>query len=179
VRRARPEGKGHARPDTCKHRVILTEHSEVDSESRRKPAVSIARATAWLDTHTLFVAVVVPSTVRPPDFRGRGRPVLLAGLELTATGGRAHDKEARPYPRPRSPRALWPTLATAAADLRPTHSLVARKLRQSFVRTLRTFVLQKPCSRAKVEDFRTRCYQWRRRELNPRPRSRERWRLRA
>jgi hypothetical protein len=39
--------------------VILTEHSEVNSESRRKLAVSNARAAAALDTPPRFVAVAL------------------------------------------------------------------------------------------------------------------------
>ncbi len=39
-------------------RVILTERSEVVSESRRQPAVSVARATGPLGSLLLFVAVV-------------------------------------------------------------------------------------------------------------------------
>ena len=56
--------------------------------------------------------------------------------------------------------SLWPSPAASAAELRPTCSGGTRKLRLSFVRTLRSFAAENTCSWAKVRDLRTRCNQW-------------------
>ena len=132
MRRDRPEGKGHARPDTRKHRVILTERSEVDSESRRKPAVSIARAAASLDTQSRLYCRRRPEHRRPPDFWGNGGAVLLAGRELTAIGGRAQDKEA-PLAAPEVARGFVAdaghTCGRLAADPFPGRPQIAAILR--------------------------------------------------
>src|SRR5579875_1722254 len=47
-------------------------------------------------------------------------------------------------------RPRWPTSATAAPDLWPSSPPTARKLRRSFVRTLRSFVPESTCSGTKV-----------------------------
>ncbi len=55
---------------------------------------------------------------------------------------------------------LWPSPAISAADLQPNRPTTARKLRCSFVRTLRSCGPQNACSGAKVQNLRTRCNQW-------------------
>ncbi len=64
--------------DPGKRRVILTEHSEVNSESRRKPAVSNARAAAALNTPPPFVAVALEHR-GAASLRVTARAILLAG----------------------------------------------------------------------------------------------------
>jgi hypothetical protein len=90
--------------------------------------------------------------------------------------------QAEPRARPGGTRGspkLWPTPAISAADLRPTRSLATRKCGDPSCEHCEPSRCKTPAAGAKVGDFRTRCDQWRRRELNPRPRSRERWLLRA
>jgi len=56
--------------------VILIERSEINSESRRTPAVSIARTAATLNTRPRFVAVVAPRAPHAAMSRVMARAIL-------------------------------------------------------------------------------------------------------
>src|SRR5437879_391966 len=63
---------------------------------------------------------------------------------------------------------LWPNPRVAGSHVATFRASEAAKLR-----------VLKHLQRGEIPKISPRCNQWRRRELNPRPQSRKRWRLRA
>jgi hypothetical protein len=112
-----------------------------------------------------------PRTVHDRDGRG-SRPAAHRPPASPSPESQAVQRTGRSGPTP-APQARH------AAVLWPRRSKPGRSLRESFRGCSPLSRLERPCTRREFAELRAGCCQWRRRELNPRPRSRERWRLRA